>query len=169
MFRSYTQFCIFLISFFILFFSRPLYNTCLRNVHEDVPLVVITTQSFNDSWFSTGFVTWLTRQVLIVQQELPTFTDNISSLHDRSGTYEFWLLLWYSQKLFVMIFIVTMDSGRIPADFIYQLTIIAIQLVQEESLVNLLLGYHVTSTVTLVDLQIWYHVTSGVALVDLLM
>jgi hypothetical protein len=33
-----------------------------------------------------------------------------------------------------MIFIVTMDSGRIPADFIYQLTIIAIQLVQEETL-----------------------------------
>jgi hypothetical protein len=43
------------------------------------------------------------------------------------------------------------------------------QLVQEEGLVNLLLGYHVTSTGTLVDLLLWYHVTSGVALVDLLM
>ena len=62
-----------------------------------------------------------------------------------------------------------MDSGRIPADFIYQLGIIAMQLVQEEGLVNLLQCYHVTSTVTLVDLLLWYHVTSGVALVDLLM
>jgi hypothetical protein len=62
-----------------------------------------------------------------------------------------------------------MDSGRIPADVIYQLRIIAMQLVQEEGLVNLLLGYHVTSTGTLVDLLLWYHVTSGVALVDLLM
>jgi len=68
-----------------------------------------------------------------------------------------------------MTFIVTMDSGRIPADFIYQLRIIAMQLVQEEGLVNLLLCYHVTSTVTLVDLPVWYHVTSYVTLVDLLM
>ena len=42
------------------------------------------------------------------------------------------------------------------------------QLVQEEGLVNLLLSYHVTSTVTFVDVLLWYHVTSGVALVDLL-
>jgi hypothetical protein len=148
--------------------SRPLYSTCLINAHGDVPLVVITSRSFNDSWFSTGFVTWLTRQVLIVQQELPTFQDIISSPHDLSGTYEFWLLLWYPQKLFVLTFIVTMDSGRIPAYFIYQLRIIVMQLVQEEGLVNLLLSYHVTSTVTFVDVLLWYHVTSGVALVDLL-
>ena len=149
--------------------SRPFYSTCVTNAHGDVSLVVITSRSLYDSWFSTGFVTWLTRHVLIVQQELPTFPDSISSLHDRSGTYEFWLLLWYPQKLFVMTFIVTMDSGRIPADFIYQLRIIAMQLVQEEGLVNLLLCYHVTSTVTLVDLPVWYHVTSYVTLVDLLM
>jgi hypothetical protein len=62
-----------------------------------------------------------------------------------------------------------MDSGRIPADVIYQLRIIAMQLVQEEAFVNLLLCYHVTPTVTLVDLLLWYHVTSGVVLVDLLM
>jgi hypothetical protein len=62
----------------------------------------------------------------------------------------------------------TMDSGRIPAYFIYQLRIIAMQLVQEEGLVNLLLSYHVTSTVAFVDVLLWYHVTSGVALVDLL-
>jgi hypothetical protein len=116
--------------------SRPIYSTCLTNAHGDVQLVVITSRSFNDSSFSTGFVTWITRQVLIVQQELPTFPDNISSLHDSSGTYEFWLLLWYPQKFFVLTFIVTMDSGRIPAYFIYQLKIIAMQLVQEEGLVN---------------------------------
>jgi hypothetical protein len=115
-------------------------------------------------------VTWLTRQVLIVQQELPTFPGNISSLHDLSGTYELWLLLWYPQKFFFLTFsIVTMDSGRIPADFIYQLRIIAMQLVQEEGLVNLLLCYQVTSIVTLIDVLLWCHFTSGVALVDLLM
>jgi hypothetical protein len=100
--------------------SRPLYSTCLTNAHGDVTLVVITSRSFNDSSFSTRFVTWLTRQVLIVQQELPTVPDRISSLHDRSGTYKFWLLLWYPQKLFFFTFIVTIDSGRLPADFIYQ-------------------------------------------------
>ena len=149
--------------------SRPLYSMCFRNAHGDVRLVVITSRSFNDSWFSIGFVTWLTRQVLIVQHELPTFTDSISSPHDCDGTFEFWLLLWYPQKLFFLTFIVTMDSGRIPADVIYQLRIIAMQLVQEEAFVNLLLCYHVTPTVTLVDLLLWYHVTSGVAIVDLLM
>jgi hypothetical protein len=109
--------------------SRPWYSTCLTNAHGDISLVVITSRSFNDSWLSTGFVTWFTRQVIIVQHELPTFPDRISSLHDRSRTYEFWLLLWHPQKLFFLTFIVTMDSGRIPADFIYQLRIIAMQLV----------------------------------------
>jgi len=64
---------------------------------------------------------------------------------------------------------VTMASGSIPADFIYYLSVIAVQLVQEESLVDLLLWYHVTSGVTLFDFLLWYHVTSGVTVVDLLL
>jgi len=57
-----------------------------------------------------------------------------------------------------------MASGSIPADFIYQLNVIAMQLVQEEDLVDLLLLYHVTSGVPLVDLLVWYHVKPDVNL-----
>ena len=72
---SYTQFCIF-IKFLILFFiSWPLYNICFANAHGYFPLVVITSQSFPYSWFSTGFVRILTRQVRFVKQELPTLPD----------------------------------------------------------------------------------------------
>jgi hypothetical protein len=47
--------------------------------------------------------------------------------------------------VFLFKFIVTMASGSIPADFIYQLNVMAMQLVQEEDLVDLLLWYHATS------------------------
>ena len=53
-----------------------------------------------------------------------------------------------------------MASGSIPADFKYQLNVIAMQLVQEEDLVDLLLWYYVTSNVTLVNLLLWYHAMS---------
>ena len=43
------------------------------------------------------------------------------------------------------------------------------QLVQEESLVDLLLWFHVTAGVTLFDFLLWYIVTSGVTVVDLLL
>jgi len=62
-----------------------------------------------------------------------------------------------------------MASGSIPADFIYQLNVIEMQLVQEESLVDLLLWYNVMSGVTLFDFLLWYHVTSGVTVVNLLL
>jgi hypothetical protein len=68
-----------------LFLSRPLYNICFRNAHGYFPLVVITFWFFPYSWFSRGFATRLTRQVPIVQQELPTLPDNMCSLEDFSG------------------------------------------------------------------------------------
>ena len=71
--------------FDIVFFSQPLYNICFTNAHGDSPPVVITFRSFPYSWFSSGFVTKLTRQVSIVQQELPTLPDNMSSLQSFSG------------------------------------------------------------------------------------
>jgi len=61
-----------------------------------------------------------------------------------------------------------MASGSILADFIYQLNVIAMQLVKVEGLVDLLLWYHVTSGVVLVDLLLWHHVKPCVTLVDLL-
>ena len=63
----------------------------------------------------------------------------------------------------------TIASGSIPADFIYQLSVIAMQLVQEEDLVDLLLWYHFTSDVALVNLLLWYHAMSVVSLVDFLL
>ena len=62
-----------------------------------------------------------------------------------------------------------MASGSIPADFIYQLNVMAMQLVQEEDLVDLLLWYHVTSDVALVNLFLWYHAMSVVSLVECLL
>ena len=62
-----------------------------------------------------------------------------------------------------------MASGSIPADFIYQVNVIQMQLVQEEDLVDLLLWFHVTSGVTVVELLLWYFVISCIVLVDLLL
>ena len=62
-----------------------------------------------------------------------------------------------------------MAPGSIPADFIYQLNVIAMQLVQEEDLIDLVLWYHVTSDVALVNLLLWYHAMSVVSLVDFLL
>jgi hypothetical protein len=50
-----------------------------------VPLVVNTSRSFPHSWFLTGFVTRLTRRVSLVEQELPTLPEHLSSPSVFSG------------------------------------------------------------------------------------
>jgi hypothetical protein len=45
-----------------------------------VPLVVNTFRSFPHQWLITGFVTKLTRQVPLVEHELPTLPEHLSSL-----------------------------------------------------------------------------------------
>ena len=60
------------------------------------------------------------------------------------------------KRFFLFKFIVTMASGSIPADFIYSLSVIPMQFVQE-GIVDLLVGYHDASGVTFVDLFVWYH------------
>jgi len=62
-----------------------LWNICVINDHGYVPLVVNTSRSFPRSWLITGFVTRLTRRVSLVEQELPTLPEHLSSPHVFSG------------------------------------------------------------------------------------
>jgi hypothetical protein len=57
----------------------PLWNICVTNDHEYVPLVVNTSRSFPHSRFITRFVTGLTRRVSLVEQELFTLPEYLSS------------------------------------------------------------------------------------------
>jgi hypothetical protein len=49
-----------------------LWNICVTNDHEYVPLVVNISRSIPHSWLFTGFVTRLTWRVPLVEQELAT-------------------------------------------------------------------------------------------------
>jgi hypothetical protein len=62
-----------------------LWNICVTNDHGYVPLVVNTSQSFLRSWLITGFVTRLTPQVSLVEQELLTLLEHLSSPPVLSG------------------------------------------------------------------------------------
>jgi len=57
----------------------PLWNICVSNDHGYVPLVVKTSRSFPHSGLVTEFVTRLTRQVPLVEQELPTLPEHLIS------------------------------------------------------------------------------------------
>ena len=52
-----------------------------------VPLVVNISRSFPHSWLITGFVAWLTRRVSLVEQELLTFPEHMSSPPVFSGVH----------------------------------------------------------------------------------
>jgi hypothetical protein len=54
-------------------------NICVTNDHVYVPLVVSTSQSFPHSCLITGFVTRLTWWVSLVEQELLTLLEHLSS------------------------------------------------------------------------------------------
>ena len=56
-----------------------LWNICVTNDHGYVPLVVSTSRSFLRSWLIIGFVTRLTRRLSLVEQELLTLSENLSS------------------------------------------------------------------------------------------
>ena len=57
----------------------PLLNICVTNDHGYVSLVVSTFRSFPHSRLITKFVTRLTRRVPLVQQELLTLSEHLSS------------------------------------------------------------------------------------------
>jgi hypothetical protein len=62
-----------------LFYRKLLWNICLTNEERYVPLVVNTFRSFPHSWLITGFAIRLTRRVSLVEQELLTFSEYLSS------------------------------------------------------------------------------------------
>ena len=57
----------------------PLWTIYVTNDHGYLPLVVNTPRSFPRSWLIIRFVTRLTRRVSLVEQELPTLTEHLSS------------------------------------------------------------------------------------------
>ena len=61
------------------YFGWLLCNICVTNDHKYVPLFVNTSRSFPHSWLFTEFVTRLTRRVSLVEQELPTLPEHLSS------------------------------------------------------------------------------------------
>ena len=63
----------------------PFRNICVTNDHGYVPLVVSTSRSFPRSRLITGFVTRLTWRVPLVEQELFTLPEHLSSLPAFSG------------------------------------------------------------------------------------
>ena len=63
----------------------PLWNICVTNDHGYVALVVNTSRSFPHSRFIIGFVTRLTRRVPLVEQELLTLQEHLSSFPVFSG------------------------------------------------------------------------------------
>ena len=57
----------------------PLWNIYVTNDHGYDPLIASTPRSFPHSWLIIGFVTRLTRRMPLVEQELPTLPEDLSS------------------------------------------------------------------------------------------
>jgi hypothetical protein len=65
----------------------PFWNICVTNDHGYVLLVVNTSRSFPHSRLTTGFVPRLTRRVPLVEQELLTLPEHLSSPPVFSGVH----------------------------------------------------------------------------------
>ena len=65
--------------FLLVNLKSSLQSICVTNDHGYVPLVVSTTFSFPHSWLITWFLTGATRWVLLVEQELLTLLEHLSS------------------------------------------------------------------------------------------
>ena len=62
-------------------------NLCVTNDHGYVPLVVNTSRSFPHSRLFTEYVPRLARRVPLVEQELPTLPEHLSSSPVFSGVH----------------------------------------------------------------------------------
>jgi len=84
-----------------------LWNICVTDDHGYVPLVVNTSGSFPHSWLITGFVTRLTRRVPLVEQELLTLPEHLSSPPFLVGLcysiYSF--MCMFCRSLFVLLYL----------------------------------------------------------------
>ena len=73
----------------------PFWNIFVTIDHGYVPLVANTSRFFPHSRLITGFVTRLTRQMLLVEQELPTVPEHLNSPTVFSGVRVTRYLVWY--------------------------------------------------------------------------
>ena len=63
----------------------PLWTICVTNDYRYIPLVVSTSRSFPYSWPITRFVTRITWRVLLLDEELITLPEHLSSAPVYSG------------------------------------------------------------------------------------
>ena len=85
----------------------PLWNISVTNDHGYVPLVVSTSRSLPHSWLITGFVIRLTRRVPLVEHELLTLPDHLSSppvFRAVRVTRSLVLCVMFCRSLFVLLF-----------------------------------------------------------------
>ena len=71
--------------FYVHHHGWPLWNICVTNDHRFVSFVIITIQFFSFSWLLTKFVTRITQQVPLVEKELFTLLEHLSSFPVFSG------------------------------------------------------------------------------------
>ena len=85
----------------------PLRNNCVTDNHGYVPFVVSTSWYFAHSWVIIGFVTRITRRVPLVEQELLTLPEHLSSPPVFSGIscYSiFSFMSMFCRSLFVLLY-----------------------------------------------------------------
>jgi len=80
----------------------PLWNICVTNDHEYVPLVVNTSRFFPHSRLTTGCVTRLTWRVPLVEQELFTLPEHLSS-HPVLSVLRVTRFLFYMYVLYIVV------------------------------------------------------------------
>ena len=109
----------------------PLWTIYVTNDHGYLPLVVNTPRSFPRSWLIIRFVTRLTRRVSLVEQELPTLTEHLSSPPDLCSCYSiFSFICMFSRSLFVLLFFFFWPLGCL---FFFDIRILITPLVSSNS------------------------------------
>jgi hypothetical protein len=73
----------------------PLWHICVTNDHGYASRVVNVSRSFPHSWLITGFAISVARRVLLMEQELFTLPEHLSSPPGFSGVRVTRSLVWY--------------------------------------------------------------------------
>ena len=74
----------------------PLWHICVTNDHGYASRVVNVSRSFPHSWLITGFAIRVARRVLLMEQELFTLPEHLSSPPGFSGVRVTRSLVWYA-------------------------------------------------------------------------
>ena len=103
------------------------------NDHIYVPLVINTFRSFPHSWLITRFVARVTRQVPLVEQELLTPPEHLSSSPVFSGVRVTWSLVLYVCFVDRCFFFCTFSFGHCVCLFFFDVRILITPLVSSIS------------------------------------